>query len=66
MRIIIGKHWQSKLAELPETSMGAQHVDLILKSGKIVHDVPVFNGEECEVAQSFDPEEILDVRIHSK
>lgn len=66
MKIIIGKIWQKKLAQLPETGMGSQHVDFILKSGQIIHNVSVFNGQECEVEQPFDPDEIKDVRLHAK
>ena len=66
MRIKIGKSWQKKLAQLSETGMGSQHVDFILKSGDTILDVPVFNGEECEVKESFDPNEIADVRLHHR
>lgn len=66
MRIKIGKSWQKKLAQLPEAGMGSQHVDLILKNGDVILDVPVFNGEECDVNESFDPNEIADVRLHQK
>ena len=66
MRIKIGKSWQEKLAQLPETGMGSQHVDFILRNGEAILDVPVFNGEECEVKESFDPNEIADMRLHQK
>ena len=66
MKINLGKHWQKKLADLPETGMGSQHVDFILKDGRVIADVPVFNGLECEVEQPFDLSEIQDVRIHKK
>jgi hypothetical protein len=66
MRINIGKNWQKKLALLPETGMGSQHVDLSLKDGRIIQDVPVFNGIECEVKEPFDPNEITEVRLHQK
>jgi hypothetical protein len=66
MRIKIGKSWQKKLAQLPETGMGSQHVDLIFKNGAAILDVPVFNGEECEVKEPFDPNEMTEVRLHQK
>jgi len=66
VRIRIGKNWQKKLASFPETGMGSQHVDFLLKSGRIISDVPVFNGQECEVENSFDPDEIKDVCLHEK
>lgn len=64
VRIKLGKSWQNKLAQLPETGMGSQHVDFIFKNGRIIQNVPVFNGQECEVEQPFDPDEIKDVRLH--
>jgi hypothetical protein len=64
MRINIGKVWQKRLAQLPETGMGSQHVDFTLKSGLIIRNVPVFNGEECEVEEAFDPQDIKDVSPH--
>jgi len=64
MRINLGKFWQKKLAQFPESGMGSQHIDFILKSGLIIRNVTVFNGEDCELEQAFDPNEILDVRPH--
>lgn len=66
MRIHLPRHWQRKLANLPETSMGAQHVDIILRDGRVIHDVTVFNGEDCEVQESIDPKQIAEIRIHKK
>jgi hypothetical protein len=64
MRINIGKNWQKKLALLPETGMGSQHVDFFLMNGRILEDIPVFNGIECEVEEAFEPTEIKEVRLH--
>ena len=64
MRIHIGTFWQKKLTQFPESGMGAQHIDFILKGGRVIRDVTVFNGEDCELEESFDPKEILDVRPH--
>lgn len=65
MTVHLGKQWQKKLGELPETGMGSQHVDIILKNGRVLQDVPVFNGEECQTAETFDPKEIEDIRLHN-
>jgi hypothetical protein len=65
LRVNIGKRWQKKLARLPEGSMGAQHVDIVLSDGKVLVDVPVFNGEDCEVKTPFDTKSIVDVRLHT-
>ena len=64
MTVHLGKRWQKKLAELPETGMGSQHVDIVLKNGRVLQDLPVFNGEECQAAEEFDPKEIDDIRLH--
>ena len=66
MRINIGTFWQKRLAQLPEIGMGSQHVDVTLKSGLVIRDVPVLNGVECEVEKAFDPQEIVDVCLHHK
>jgi len=66
MNIQLPKHWQNKLSRLPETSMGAQHVDIILRDGRVIRDVPVFNGEDCEVPEPIDPKQIAEIRIHRK
>lgn len=64
MRIKLDEKWSRKLAQLPETSMGSQHVDIFLKGNRVVRDVPVFNAEECETSDPFDPNDIVDVRLH--
>jgi hypothetical protein len=66
MRINIGKTWQRKLAQLPESAMGSQHVDITLKGGRVLQNVPVFNGEDCEASEAFDPNEIIDIKLHEK
>lgn len=60
----LGKQWQKKLAALPESGMGSQHVDITLKNGRVLQDLPVFNGEECQAVESFDPKEIHGIRLH--
>ena len=42
--------------------MGSQHVDIILKNGRVLQDLTVFNGEECQAGEAFDPTEIDDIR----
>jgi hypothetical protein len=66
MRIKLPTQWKDKLGNLPETSMGAQHVDITLRNGRIIRDVPVFNGEECESKETFDVMEISDIKLHEK
>lgn len=66
MKIHLPKHWQNTLSNLPETSMGAQHVDIHLRDGRVFRDVTVFNGEDCEMPESIDPMQISEIRIHQK
>ena len=64
MKVIqLNEKWCRKLTALPETGMGSQHVDFVLKDKRIVRDVIVFNCEECHSEVDFDPEEIVDVLI---
>lgn len=63
MEIHLPKHWKNRLARLPETSMGAQHIDIYLRDGRIIEDVPVFNGEVCETPEPFEPNDIAEIRI---
>ena len=64
MLVKLDKRCQDILAELPETGMGSQHVDIVLNDGNTISDVPVFNGEDCETPISFDTKDIKDIRLH--
>ena len=66
MRIKLPAQWRDKLANLPETSMGAQHVDIVLRDGRILRDIPVFNGEDCESREPFDVLAIINITLHEK
>ena len=46
---------------LPESGMGYQKVNIILKRGGVLKDVIVFNAEECQVPEYFEPSDIVDV-----
>ena len=46
--------------------MGSQHVDIYLKGNRVLRDVPVFNGEECHAPESFNPDDIIDLQLHSR
>jgi len=56
--------WKEILAQLPESGMGYQVIDVELRSGRILAGLAVFNGEECQSDVEFDPNEIMDVRLH--
>lgn len=64
MKIHLPNQWKNRLAVLPETSMGAQHVDILLSDGQMLEDISVFNGEDCEVSTPFNPKKIRDIRLH--
>lgn len=53
--------WIDRLVHLPESGMGYQKVNIILKRGGVLKDVIVFNAEECQVPEYFEPSDIVDV-----
>lgn len=61
MKITLGKQWQAVLANLPETAMGSQTVNLHLVDGRVLRNVVVFNGSACETATNFNPEDIKNI-----
>jgi len=65
MRVKLDKKWIARLVRLPESGMGYQRVDLRLKDGREVKDVPVFNAEELDLPDEFARVGIKDVRLHS-
>jgi hypothetical protein len=65
MKFRFDERWIRKLAHLPETSMGAQHVDILLKDHRLIPDVVVFNATEANSPIDFDPNDILDVQVRS-
>ena len=48
MRVHLDEKWSITLCGLPEDGMGYQRVDVLLRSGRKVRDVLVFNAEEME------------------
>lgn len=55
--------WSERLAQLPESGMGYQKVNITLKGGKVLKDVTILNAEECQVPESFEPSDIVDVQL---
>jgi hypothetical protein len=55
--------WSERLAQLPESGMGYQKVNITLKGGKVLTKVTVLNAEECQVSESFEPSDIVDVQL---
>jgi len=62
--IQLSSKWRHKLAELPESGMGYQLVDVDLQDGRVLSGLMVFNCEECQSEVSFDPNDIVDIRLH--
>ena len=48
MRVQLSEKWSVTLCGFPEDGMGYQRVDVLLRSGRTVKDVLVFNAEEME------------------
>jgi hypothetical protein len=57
------KIWMEQLVNLPESGMGYQRVDILLRQGEVLKSVMVFNAEECQVPKPFNPSDIVDVRL---
>lgn len=69
MKLKLNKHWTKKLLKYPETGMGYQRVDAILKSGQIIKDVVVLNSEELILPDQYGDlklEEISDLVVRSR
>lgn len=62
----LSEHWRQHLQGLPESSMGTQHVDIILRCGKMIEDVTVFNGRYAQLTDAeFDNDDITSIAIHT-
>jgi hypothetical protein len=46
--------------------MDSQHVDLILKKGRVIKNVIIFNTEEGHSPEPFDPADIADIRLSNR
>ena len=65
MRLHLNEQWVDHLCGLPETGMGYQVVDVILRNGDRVRDIVVYNAEEMEWpanAGKIAPEDIVEIR----
>ena len=63
MCLKLNKYWSDKLVQMPETGMGYQRVDLVLKDGRTIKQVLVLNGQEFQTDQDFKVEDIIDITI---
>lgn len=55
--------WIDRLVHLPESGMGYQKVNIVLKRGRVLKNVIVFNAEECQVPEYFEASDIVDVLL---
>lgn len=65
MRIKLDPSWTEKLAELPESGMGYQRVDVRFANGRELKNVVVFNAEEIDVPEQYAKSKIMDIRLHA-
>jgi len=69
MKLKLNKSWTEKLLKYPETGMGYQKVDVILKSGQIIRDIVILNAEDLVLPDQYadlKPKEIADLIVRSK
>jgi hypothetical protein len=58
--------WIQRLANMPESGMGYQKVDITLKGNRILENVLVLNAEDCQTDEKFNPEDVVDIKLHPK
>jgi hypothetical protein len=66
MQLQLGPEIIHRLVNMPETGMGYQVVDLILRDGRVVPNVIVFNSEIANLPEEFRdvrPSDVADVRL---
>jgi len=65
MRIKLEQRWTKRLAELPESGMGYQRVDVRFANGQELKNVLVFYAKDLDVPDEFARAKIEDVRLHA-
>lgn len=53
MKLKLNKYWTERLLKYPETGMGYQRVDVILKSGQIIKDIVILNAEDLMLPEEY-------------
>jgi len=61
MKLRLSKVWVKKLLNLPETGMGYQKVDVLLKDGRKIEGVFVYNAEFLELPEAYQGVTINDI-----
>jgi len=58
----LNKFWTSHLLKYPETYMGSQLVDIVLKSGEVIESVIVLNADEL-MCHGIKLNEIMNLKV---
>jgi hypothetical protein len=69
MKLKLSEKWTAKLLKYPESGMGYQRVDVVLKSGKTIKGVVALNAEELHFPEEYTDtrlEEIVDIVVRSE
>jgi len=69
MRIKLSKKWVKHLLLMPESGMGYQTIDIILKNAHVIEKINVFNAEDLELPDEYKDlkmEKIKDIVLHKK
>ncbi|MDD5503783.1 MAG: hypothetical protein PHV77_00515 [Candidatus Omnitrophica bacterium] len=53
MKLKLNKYWTEYLLKYPETGMGYQKVDIVLKSGQIIKNIVVLNAEHLILPEEY-------------
>lgn len=61
MGIKLSKKWVEYLASVPESGMGYQIVDVMLKDGRVLKNTVVFNAEDLKLPPEYRGVELQDV-----
>ena len=64
VRLHLNERWVDHLCGLPETGMGYQIVDVVLRNGEQFRGIVVYNAEEMEWparARKIVPEDIVEI-----
>lgn len=69
MKLKLDEHWTKKLLKYPESGMGYQKVNVLLKSGDVIKDVIVLNAEDLVLPDQYanlKMDEITDLIVMDK
>jgi len=53
MKLKLNKYWTEYLLKYPETGMGYQRVDVVLKSNQVIKDIVVLNAEDLVLPEEY-------------